>query len=174
MAIANEQASREDPLVSFHFMIDVQGEIKGYFTEVSGLGSESEVMEHKVVNEKGIEIVKKIPGRLKWGDITLKRGITSNSLTPQGRIYVTGENLRCRFGSFPVTADASSTDISLGRSESRRPQLPFSASQEKLGSLPSVISGKRKSKLRPSRTMTVARFVSARALTEADGAGGAG
>ena len=56
MAIANEQASREDPLVSFHFMIDVQGEIKGYFTEVSGLGSESEVMEHKVVNEKGIEI----------------------------------------------------------------------------------------------------------------------
>ncbi len=78
MAIANEQASREDPLVSFHFMIDVQGQIKGYFTEVSGLGSESEVMEHKVVNEKGIEIVKKIPGRLKWGDITLKRGITSN------------------------------------------------------------------------------------------------
>ena len=78
MPIANEEASREDPLVSFHFMIDVQGEIKGYFTEVSGLGSESEIIEHKVVNEKGIEIVKKVPGRLKWGDITLKRGITSN------------------------------------------------------------------------------------------------
>ena len=78
MAIANEEASREDPLVSFHFMIDVQGEIKGYFTEVSGLGSESEIIEQKVVNEKGIEIIKKIPGRLKWGDITLKRGITSN------------------------------------------------------------------------------------------------
>jgi phage tail-like protein len=59
-------------------MIDVQGEITGYFTEVSGLGSESEIIEQKVVNEKGIEIVKKIPGRLKWGDITLKRGITSN------------------------------------------------------------------------------------------------
>ena len=78
MAFANEEAGREDPLVSFHFMIDCQEEIKGYFTECSGLGSESEVMEHKVVNEKGIEIVKKIPGRLKWGDITLKRGITSN------------------------------------------------------------------------------------------------
>ena len=78
MAVANEQASREDPLVSFHFNLDVQGEIQGYFTEVSGLGSESEVIEQKVVNEKGIEIVKKIPGRLKWGDITLKRGITSN------------------------------------------------------------------------------------------------
>ena len=78
MAIANEEAVREDPLISFHFMIDVQGEITGYFTEVSGLGSESEIIEQKVVNEKGIEIVKKIPGRLKWGDITLKRGITSN------------------------------------------------------------------------------------------------
>ncbi len=78
MAIANEEAVREDPLVSFHFMIDVQGEITGYFSEVSGLGSESDIIEQKVVNEKGIEIVKKIPGRLKWGDITLKRGITSN------------------------------------------------------------------------------------------------
>ncbi|MFC2005104.1 phage tail protein [Chloroflexota bacterium] len=78
MAVANEEAGREDPLVSFHFMIDVQGEIKGYFTEVSGLGSESEIIEQKVTTEKGIEIVKKIPGRLKWGDITLKRGITSS------------------------------------------------------------------------------------------------
>ena len=78
MAIANEEAAREDPLVSFHFMFEVQGQVTGYFTEVSGLGSESEVIEQKIVNEKGIEIVKKIPGRLKFGDITLKRGITSN------------------------------------------------------------------------------------------------
>ncbi len=78
MPIANEAAKREDPLVSFHFMIDIQGQITGYFSEVNGLGSESEVIEQKVVTEKGVEIVKKIPGRLKWGDITLKRGITSN------------------------------------------------------------------------------------------------
>ncbi|MFC1892703.1 phage tail protein [Chloroflexota bacterium] len=70
--------SREDPLVSFHFALDVQGEIAGYFTEVAGLGSETEVIEAKTVNEKGVEVVIKVPGRLKWGDITLKRGITSN------------------------------------------------------------------------------------------------
>jgi phage tail-like protein len=70
--------SREDPLVGFHFMIDVGGKITGYFTECSGLGSESEIIEQKVVNEKGVEVVVKIPGRLKWGDITLKRGITSS------------------------------------------------------------------------------------------------
>jgi|PlaIllAssembly_1097288.scaffolds.fasta_scaffold582431_2 phage tail-like protein len=70
--------AREDPLVGFHFALDVQGVITGYFTEVSGIGSESEIAEQKVVSEKGIQIVLKIPGRLKWGDITLKRGLTSN------------------------------------------------------------------------------------------------
>lgn len=70
--------SREDPLVGFHFALDVQGVIKGYFTEVSGIGSESEIAEQKVVNEKGVQVVLKVPGRLKWGDVTLKRGLTSN------------------------------------------------------------------------------------------------
>jgi len=70
--------AREDPLVGTHFKVDVGGVITGYFTECSGLGSETEVTEHKVVTEKGIEVVLKMPGRLKWGDITLKRGITSD------------------------------------------------------------------------------------------------
>ena len=71
-------ASREDPLVGFHFAVEVQGVVTGYFTECSGIGSEQEVIEHKVVTESGQEVVMKIPGRLKWENITLKRGITSN------------------------------------------------------------------------------------------------
>ena len=70
--------AREDPLVGFHFAVEIQGMVSGYFTECSGLGSENEVIEHKVVNEKGVEVVLKIPGRLKWENIVLKRGITSN------------------------------------------------------------------------------------------------
>ncbi len=70
--------AREDPLVGFHFAVDIQGQVTGYFTECSGLGSEQEVIEHKVVNEAGVEVVMKVPGRLKWENITLKRGITSN------------------------------------------------------------------------------------------------
>lgn len=68
----------DDPLVSFNFAIEVSGIISGYFTEASGLGSEHEVIEHKVMGESGQEKVMKIPGRLKWGDITLKRGISSS------------------------------------------------------------------------------------------------
>lgn len=69
---------REDPLVGFHFSVEVQGVVTGFFTECSGLGSEHEVIEHNVVTEQGQEIVMKVPGRLKWDNITLKRGITSN------------------------------------------------------------------------------------------------
>lgn len=76
--IAGAERTSEDPLVAAHFALEVQGKITGFFTEVSGLGSETEVVEHKVVNEKGQEVIKKIPGRLKWENITLKRGITSN------------------------------------------------------------------------------------------------
>jgi phage tail-like protein len=64
-----------NPLVGFHFALDFSGEIAGYFTECSGIGSENEVIEHKVV-ENGKELVMKIPGRLKWENIVLKRGIT--------------------------------------------------------------------------------------------------
>jgi phage tail-like protein len=66
-----------DPLNGFHFGLDVQGTLTGFFTEISGLGSENEVVEQKVVSDKGIQIIKKIPGRLKFTDVTLKRGVTS-------------------------------------------------------------------------------------------------
>jgi len=69
---------REDPLIGFHFGVDIQGVITGYFTECSGLGSEHDVIEHNVTTEKGQEVVIKLPGRLKWSNITLKRGITSS------------------------------------------------------------------------------------------------
>ncbi len=68
----------EDPLLGFQFKLTLEGKIAGYFTEVSGVGSEHEIVEHSVVNESGVEMVMKIPGRLKWQDVTLKRGITTN------------------------------------------------------------------------------------------------
>ena len=70
--------ARTDPLIGFHYAVEVQGMVTGYFTECSGLGSEHEVIEHKVVDDKGKEIIMKIPGRVKWENITLKRGTTDN------------------------------------------------------------------------------------------------
>lgn len=75
---AGSDALTGDVLISNNFAVEVGDIITGYFAEVSGLGSENEVAEQKIIGEGGIEIVRKIPGRLKWGDITLKRGITTN------------------------------------------------------------------------------------------------
>jgi phage tail-like protein len=74
----HDSAHTEDPLLGFAFQLELEGSIAGYFTECSGIGSEHEIVEHKVVDSTGHEITRKIPGRLKWGDVTLKRGITSS------------------------------------------------------------------------------------------------
>ena len=68
--------AERDPLVGFQYRIEVSGIISGYFTECSGLGSEHELIEHKIINEQGNEEIRMIPGRLKWDQIKLKRGIT--------------------------------------------------------------------------------------------------
>ena len=66
------------PLVGFHFSLELQGKIAGYFTECSGIGSEHEVVDHKVVTADGHQVIMKIPGRLKWENVTLKKGITGD------------------------------------------------------------------------------------------------
>jgi phage tail-like protein len=76
--MAKSTRGGQDPLLGFNFALEIQGTVTGYFTECSGIGSENEVVEHKIVTDKGVEITQKIPGRLKWTDITMKRGITDN------------------------------------------------------------------------------------------------
>lgn len=83
----------QDPLVSSWFGVEFQGQVIGAFRECTGLGSENEVVEYKASGEKGEYVIKKVPGRLKWNNITLKRGITDamdmwrwRKLVEQGKI----------------------------------------------------------------------------------------
>jgi phage tail-like protein len=76
--MAKSSGRDTDPLVGFNFRLEIEGKMTGYFTEVAGIGSENEIVEQKVVDKKGRELVQKVPGRLKWGDVTLKRGITQD------------------------------------------------------------------------------------------------
>jgi phage tail-like protein len=72
-------AEREDPLVAFKFGLEIEGKLGGFFSSVSGIGSESEVIEQKISNpETGETLIRKIPGRLSWTEVSLKRGVTSN------------------------------------------------------------------------------------------------
>jgi phage tail-like protein len=85
-------AEQKDPLVSAWFGIEFQGQVTGAFRECTGLGSENEVVEYKATQD-GKLVIKKGPGRMKWNNITLKRGITDNmdmwkwrALVEQGKI----------------------------------------------------------------------------------------
>lgn len=68
--------AEQDPIVSAWFGVEFQGQVVGAFRECTGLGSENEVVEYKASGPKGEFIIKKVPGRMKWNNITLKRGIT--------------------------------------------------------------------------------------------------
>jgi phage tail-like protein len=68
----------EDPLVAFNFCVEIADQVTGFFMEISGIGSETAVVEQGQVGAGGQQVVRKVPGRLKWNDITLKRGVTSN------------------------------------------------------------------------------------------------
>jgi phage tail-like protein len=83
----------QDPVVSAWFGVEFQGQVVGAFRECTGFGSENEVVEHKVSGPKGEEITQKMPGRIKWNNITLKRGVTDamdmwkwRKLVEQGKI----------------------------------------------------------------------------------------
>ena len=66
---------RTDPLVSYHFHVEIDGITQAQFRECGGLGSESQVVEYKEA-AKGVTVIRKQPGAIKWQDITLKRGVT--------------------------------------------------------------------------------------------------
>jgi phage tail-like protein len=68
--------SRFDPLVSYHFHVEIDGITKAQFKECGGLDSTSDVIEYKEANKDGVTVIHKIPGALRWSDIILKRGIT--------------------------------------------------------------------------------------------------
>lgn len=67
---------RRDPLTGYHFYLEIDGITQARFRECAGLTSESQVIEYKEADKNGNVIIKKVPGVLKWSDITLKRGIT--------------------------------------------------------------------------------------------------
>ena len=67
-----------DQLASYTFMLEVDGIAEATFRECSGISSETQVIESKETGSKGQTVIKKLPGSLKWGDITLKRGFTDD------------------------------------------------------------------------------------------------
>jgi phage tail-like protein len=68
-----------DPLVAGWFELTAGGKSVGIFREVAGIGSEMEVIDRKLLGKGGKVSVQKTPGNVKWLDVTLKRGLSSDA-----------------------------------------------------------------------------------------------
>jgi phage tail-like protein len=65
------------PVGSLRFTVMVNGQTLGYFSECSGLSLEYEVYEYKEGGQN--DFVHKLPTRLKYPNLVLKRGVTDEN-----------------------------------------------------------------------------------------------
>ena len=68
---------RNDPYTSFNFRVEIDGIASAVFSEVSGLASETAVIEYRLGGEPNT--VRKLPGLTKYANIVLRRGITQDA-----------------------------------------------------------------------------------------------
>lgn len=64
-----------DPFRAYNFELRIEGVTEGHFTQCNGLGIRVEDIQYR---EGGAsQIVHRLPGRVEYGDITLKYGLTA-------------------------------------------------------------------------------------------------
>jgi len=63
---------------AYNFVLDLQGVNAGFFSEVTGLSVDVEVIEYRSGGDPAA--VSKLPGRVSYGDITLKWGVSDNQV----------------------------------------------------------------------------------------------
>lgn len=69
-------SKRNDPYGRFNFLLEIDGVATAGFTEVSGLSTETSVIEYREGSDRSP--TRKLPGITKYSNITLKRGITKD------------------------------------------------------------------------------------------------
>ena len=68
-----------DTSVGHSFGIEIDGVVIKQIQEVSGLKLEQDVIELKQNTADGKYVIKKLPGRMKAGEVTLTRGLTEDT-----------------------------------------------------------------------------------------------
>ncbi|CAB3656958.1 phage tail protein [Trinickia soli] len=72
--MAGEAQGNVWPLPKFHFSVDIGSQSNLPFQEVSGLDTETQVIEYRAGNSKTFSTIK-MPGIAKFGNVTMKKGI---------------------------------------------------------------------------------------------------
>jgi phage tail-like protein len=93
---------RNDPYKSFNFRVEINGIAHAAFSEVTGLDSETAVIEYRAGGEN---VVRKLPGLTKFGNIVLRRGVTQDAELWNWRKSVVEGNIDRRNGSVVLLDD---------------------------------------------------------------------
>ena len=89
---------RKDPYRNFRFLVEIDGIVQAGFSEATIPDSTQDVIEYREGNEP--PILRKLPGLVKYGNITLKWGITDSmelynwrKLVEQGKMKEARRNM---------------------------------------------------------------------------------
>jgi phage tail-like protein len=99
-----ETSSRNDPYAAFNFLVEVDGVTVAGFSECSGLSSETDPIEYRNGSED--ITVRKLPGLVKYSNITLKRGFTQGKELWQWRKQVLDGKTQRRSGTVTLLDEA--------------------------------------------------------------------
>ena len=67
--------ARHDPYRNCNFLVEIDNSTVAGFSECTGLTSEVDIIEYREGNE---DVLRKLPGLKRFGNITLKRGVTNS------------------------------------------------------------------------------------------------
>ena len=70
--------NRQDPYRAYNFLVEIDGITRAGFRECSGLDSGQDPIEYREGNEKPLT-ARKLPGLVKYSNITLKWGVTDDA-----------------------------------------------------------------------------------------------
>jgi phage tail-like protein len=93
---------RDDPFKAFAFLVEIDGVARAAFSEVSGLESETAVIEYRTGGEN---VVRKLSGLTKFGNIILRRGVTQDADLWNWRKSVVEGSIDRRNGSIVLLDD---------------------------------------------------------------------
>ena len=74
MVVGNRSTPWKDPYRQYNFSLELDSSIAAQFSEVGGLDSTQDVVEYREGDQN--LTVRKLPGLVKYSNITLKKGIT--------------------------------------------------------------------------------------------------
>ncbi|BEP13947.1 phage tail protein [Acidothermaceae bacterium B102] len=82
-----------DLVTTFSFVLEVDSVELATFRKCSGIESETEIIEFKEATKDGGMIIRKVPGAMKWSDITLERRVDGSSALWDWRKQVIGGDI---------------------------------------------------------------------------------